>query len=178
MLIQTYNPIWKQHFETIKEVLQSALHGHTIAIEHIGSTSVPGLAAKPIIDIDIVFPADAEFIAIKTDLSKIGYYHNGDQGIANREAFKRNEGLNKHPVLDEIEHHLYVCPADSQELHRHLLFRNYLRRHNWAREEYGKLKYALAKETNQDRKAYALLKELRAKELVESIINRAKEQIK
>ena len=77
MLIQKYKVEWAKDFETIKGVLQGACGENVIRIEHIGSTSVPGLAAKPIIDIDIVYQSNEAFGSIKSALRKIGYFHNG-----------------------------------------------------------------------------------------------------
>ena len=106
MLIQEYNSQWPADFQRIKTILSDALTGIPVSIEHIGSTAVPGLAAKPIIDIDIVLEDRNDFESIKERLAQIGYYHNGDQGIADREVFKRTGALTLHNVLDRIAHHL------------------------------------------------------------------------
>ena len=174
MLIQKYNPLWVQHFKNLKREFQQALQGIFVKIEHVGSTSIIGLAAKPIIDIDIVYWEDDDFAKIKNRLSKIGYYHNGDQGIYDREVFKRKKHPEKHPILDQLKHHLYVCPSDGNELQRHLLFRNFLKENNWAKKEYENIKYQIAEEANQDRKRYATLKEIKAKKWIQSIIDLAK----
>ena len=139
-----------------------------IRIEHVGSTSVVGLAAKPIIDMDIVFPQTISFEAVRTKLEAVGYYHNGNQGIADRDVFKRATGL--HPVFDSIAHHLYVCPEHSAELERHLLFRDALRASEAARIAYQAMKIDIANLANQDRKQYAALKEEKARALVEAIL--------
>lgn len=176
MLIQKYNPLWVQHFKSLKKEFKHALQGIFVEIEHIGSTSVIGLAAKPIIDIDIVYWEDEDFEKIKTRLSAIGYFHNGDQGIYEREVFKRKDLVKKHPILDQLKHHLYVCPSDGNELKRHLLFRDFLRKNETVRKEYEKIKFEIAEEVNQNRKKYAALKELRAKEWIQSIIDLAKNE--
>jgi GrpB-like predicted nucleotidyltransferase (UPF0157 family) len=174
MLIQAYNDNWIGDFNEIKEVLIEALINLKISIEHVGSTSIPQLAAKPIIDIDIVFDASIEFEDIKKGLEKIGYYHNGNQGIPNREVFKRRKMFVIRGVLDAIAHHLYVCPIDSEECQRHILFRDYLMTHEDARIQYQNIKYELAKEANQDRKKYAELKEIKAGNFINTIIEKAK----
>jgi GrpB-like predicted nucleotidyltransferase (UPF0157 family) len=173
MLIEPYNKSWVSDFLTIRRILEEALQQLPITIEHIGSTAVPGLAAKPIIDIDIIFGNEVSFHEIKTRLESIGYYHNGNQGIRDREVFKRAEILAKNDLLDSIAHHLYVCPFHSIELRRHLQFRNYLRTHENARNEYQQLKLAIAADANQDRKLYAELKEERAKLFIENILTKA-----
>ncbi len=172
MLIQEYKKNWIEDFNEISKVLLEALINLQVSIEHIGSTSIPELAAKPIIDIDIIFDKNVEFDEIKTELEKIGYYHNGNQGIANREVFKRSKTAN-HKILDFIVHHLYVCPIDSKELQRHILFRDYLIANKDARIQYQNLKSEIAAEANQDKKRYAELKEITAAKFVNTIIAKA-----
>jgi GrpB-like predicted nucleotidyltransferase (UPF0157 family) len=158
MLIHPYSADWNTHFESIKAVLDLALLGLDITIEHVGSTAVTGLAAKPIIDIDIVYNDSSTFQLIKHALVSIGYFHNGNQGIEDREVFKRD--VTSHlEVLDMIKHHLYVCSADSPALKRHLITRDYLRNNEWAKAEYQQMKYDLAEKAGQDQKVYAYLKE-------------------
>lgn len=167
-LIQPYQPQWAEQFQLIAQSLHHALAGLSIRIEHVGSTAVPGLAAKPIIDIDIVFPHIISFDSIRVKLEAAGYYHNGNQGIADRDVFKRAIAL--HPVLDSIAHHLYVCPENSLELARHLRFRDALRTSEAARLAYQAMKMEIANLANQDRKQYAALKEVKATALVEAIM--------
>ncbi len=172
MLIQKYKESWVNDFNEIENVINEALINLQVSIEHIGSTSIPGLAAKPIIDVDIVFDKSVEFVEIKSRLEKLGYYHNGNQGIPNREVFKRVKLFN-HNVLDSISHHLYACPIDSAELRKHILFRNYLIANEDARIEYQNMKYEIAAEANQDKKRYAELKEVKATKFVNSIVEKA-----
>jgi GrpB-like predicted nucleotidyltransferase (UPF0157 family) len=174
MLLQKYNPKWMQDFQQIKDIVKNALNGLSIRTEHIGSTAIQDLAAKPIIDIDIVYSHPKEFNIIKRRLLHIGYCHVGNQGIPQREVFKRSIDADKNPVLDNIRHHLYVCPADSDEFKRHILFRDFLIENDWAKKEYWLLKLKIAEETDQDHKAYAKLKEEKAKQFIEHIINLAK----
>lgn len=173
MLIQPYDPKWPENFQDIKQIIQEVLTDQIISIEHIGSTAVSGLAAKPIIDLDIVYQSEINFEIIKKGLGRLNYAHNGDQGIPGREAFKRTDGNPEHPILDKIKHHLYACPLNSEELKRHILFRDYLIGNSRARTAYQSLKLEIAKEANQDRKEYARIKELKAKSFVQSIIDLA-----
>lgn len=173
MLIHEYNPNWLQNFNEIKNVINEALINLNVSIEHIGSTSVPELAAKPIIDIDIIFDKNTAFDDVRNVLESLGYYHNGDQGIVNREVFKRAKLLN-HNVLDSITHHLYVCQSNSEELRRHILFRDYLIANEDARIAYQTLKLEIATEANQDKKIYAELKEVKAGEFINRIILKQK----
>ncbi|MFY7909592.1 MAG: GrpB family protein [Emticicia sp.] len=173
MLIQEYQEKWVEDFKAIESVITDALIGLNISIEHVGSTAVPKLAAKPIIDVDIVYGKDVSFETIKKGLEKIGYFHNGNQGIINREVFKRKNRWSKHQILDAITHHLYVCPVDSEELQRHIRFRNYLIANETARTEYQQLKYEIAVAANQDKKQYAALKEVKARTFINDILTKA-----
>jgi GrpB-like predicted nucleotidyltransferase (UPF0157 family) len=167
MLIVEYKPEWANNFAVIKQKLSEKLAGLCIKIEHVGSTAVEGLSAKEIIDIDIVYNED--FQNIKTRLESFGYHHNGNQGITGREVFKRNKETNE-KVLDEIQHHLYVCRFDCLELQRHILFRNYLRKSEEAKFFYMNQKKEIAKESKNDRKAYAELKEIKLNAFINYII--------
>ena len=143
-----YDAAWKQAFETVREQLQAALGDLALAIEHVGSTSVEGLAAKPILDIDVVIRSYDDFAAVVQRLAAIGYIHEGDLGIKDREAFRYE---NK-PHLQK--HHLYVCPQSSAELNRHITFRNYLRSHPQAAARYGAVKAEAAALYPNDIDAY------------------------
>jgi len=172
LLVQKYNPDWKNMFQEIREIIEDKLKDLLITIEHVGSTAVPGLAAKPIIDIDIIYKNETPLSEIVSSLNELGYQHNGDQGIPGREAFKRIPENSTHPILDTIKHHLYVCSEDNDELNRHIVFRDFLLANDWARDEYQTLKLKLAEEINHDHKTYALLKETRATTFIEDIIRR------
>jgi GrpB-like predicted nucleotidyltransferase (UPF0157 family) len=174
MLILEYQENWVNDFNSLKKVFEENISITTIKIEHIGSTSIKDLAAKPIIDVDIVYEESESFKEIKENLLILGYYHNGNQGIIGREVFKRRKKADKHIILDSIQHHLNVCQINCNELKRHLFFRDFLRKNPKEREQYQNLKYEIAEKTNQDRKEYAKLKEVIAKEFVESIIEKAK----
>lgn len=169
MLIQPYNLSWPNHFVSIATVLSSALRAVPVTIEHVGSTAVPTLASKPIIDIDIVFNKPEQFNLIKHALETLDYFHAGNQGIPGREVFKRNSSV-QHKVLDAIAHHLYVCPKDGAELRRHLLFRDALRHSAPFREQYQRIKYALAERAMQNKKRYAQLKETEVRNFIEAVI--------
>jgi GrpB-like predicted nucleotidyltransferase (UPF0157 family) len=119
-------------------MLNQEISKYILDIQHVGSTSVPNLASKPIID--IIHRENTDFEKVKSSLEKLGYYYNGNQGIEGREVFKRY-GKQGHEILDNIMHHLYVCKHDAVELQRHILFRDYLRKDELTRSYYEKLKY-------------------------------------
>lgn len=176
MLIETYTPRWVTDFKDLQGEIQKGLQECEYVIEHVGSTSVPGLASKPIIDIDIIYTDPEHFNKIKSALEKTGYYHNGNQGIEGRDVFKRTgESANK--ILDTIKHHLYVCPINSKALERHILSRDYLRENDWARLKYQQMKYELAEKACQDKKTYQELKELYVNGFIDLIIDPEKNGI-
>lgn len=162
VVVLPYDKKWKQDFIAIKNELVDALGSLVITIEHVGSTSVAGLAAKPIIDIDVVVKADDVNKAIDA-LEGIGYIYEGNLGIEGREAFAY-EGKEHLQI-----HHLYVCPEDSAELKRHLAFRDYLRRHPQDREKYGNVKLEAARKYPDDIDKYIEYKSPVIEEIYASI---------
>jgi GrpB-like predicted nucleotidyltransferase (UPF0157 family) len=141
-----YDPAWPELFQQLAAHVRSALGDVAVAIEHVGSTSVPGLAAKPIIDMDIVVASEREVPAAIERLATLGYVHLGNLGVEGREAFRRPEGS---PV-----HNLYVCPQGSLGLQNHLAVRDYLRTHPEAVQAYSALKKRLAQEFPTDIERY------------------------
>ena len=116
VVVVSYDEAWKNAFEEIKTEIETEIGDLIIGIEHVGSTSVEGMSAKPCIDIDVIIKDYSVFGEIVRKLGAIGYIHEGDLGIQDREAFKYADK----PHL--MTHHLYVCPRDSEELHRHIVF--------------------------------------------------------
>ncbi|MDU5596302.1 MAG: GrpB family protein [Lachnospiraceae bacterium] len=133
VVVEKWNPKWKDEFERIVDSLGEDVIYNSVKIEHVGSTSVEGLYAKPIIDLDIVIEND-KFAIIKELLNKKGYEHEGDLGIEGREAFSYS---GKEELMT---HHLYVCPKDSKELFKHITFRDFLKNNSALASEYSKVK--------------------------------------
>lgn len=146
IIVEDYKTIWKDEFIKIKNELLSVLSGKVLSIEHVGSTSVEGLCAKPIIDIDIVI--DKNFEEVKRLLETIDYIYEGDLGIHGRYAFKYS---NK-PHL--MIHHIYVCNKDNEELYRHITFRDYLRNNKKERDTYSEIKKKMALKYPNDIDSY------------------------
>jgi len=136
VIVEAYNPDWVDHFKAIKASIEPSLLGLAIAIEHVGSTSVPGLAAKPIIDIDVVIADSSGLDSVIEKLATLGYEHRGNLGIEDREAFKKQQAI--------YRHNLYVCPEHSISLRNHLCLRDSLRKDAALKAEYTELKYRLA----------------------------------
>ena len=138
VVVLPFDRAWKNDFEQIKAEVQSAIGDLIIAIQHVGSTSVEGMSAKPCIDIDVIISDYSMFDAVVAKLADIGYIHEGDLGIKDREAFKYTDKTHLQ------KHHLYVCPKYSKELHRHITFRDYLRSNPDAVKKYSKIKETAA----------------------------------
>lgn len=166
--IEVYKPHWARGFLELKSVLCRKMGSLVLAIEHVGSTSVKGLGAKPILDIDIVIENNGAFLLVIEELEKLGYYHQGNLGIEGREAFGRKDNLVpwSEKKRDWMEHHLYVCPQYSKELIRHLAFRDYLQSHPQIAKEYEQIKRNLAA-SEKYRESYTLGKS----EFVEKVLD-------
>lgn len=157
-----YDPRWPLWFAEIRGRLTPYLAEVPHRIEHVGSTAVPGLAAKPIIDVDVVVPsADLVPTAIAR-LAAAGYVHEGDQGITGREAFAL-------PPDAVHYHHLYVVVGGNKAHRDHVLLRDHLRADAADRERYAARKRELAHLLTTDRSAYVTGKGA----LVEEMIARA-----
>ena len=170
-VIQKYDPEWPSMFEKIKTEIVGNIKTCS-NIHHVGSTSIPGMYAKPVIDIDIEIEDLSKFAGISEELAKIGYQHEGNQGIDNREVFKRKEGFDNR-VLDSTYHHLYVCTKDSEEFKRHILFRDYLRMHEEYVKKYNDIKMEILSECGDNRKEYVRIKEENYKWFFEDVINKS-----
>lgn len=145
IVVSPYDPTWPQHFEQLRARVWPAVTPWAQSMEHVGSTSVPGLAAKPVIDADVIV-ADVDALARCIDaLAPQGWTHLGERGIAGRHAFSR--------VPDLFPHNLYVCVAGSLGLRNHLILRDHLCAHPEDARAYGALKRALAEQTS-DMDAY------------------------
>ena len=134
VIVTPYNAAWATEFERIKKELAAALGDLALGIEHVGSTAVEGMSAKPCIDLDVIIKDELALSEVVSRLASIGYVHEGDLGIKGREAFKYTDK----PHL--MSHHLYVCAQNSAELHRHLTFRDFLRGNPEAVEQYSRVK--------------------------------------
>jgi len=152
IIVADYSPEWPLVFEKLRQVYWTFLGDLMTDIQHVGSTSVPGLAAKPVLDIDLIIDDDTTLAAVISRLESLGYEHRGDLGIPNREAFARTS--EKTPLDGSgrtwLRHNLYCCPRDSLALRNHLALRDYLRAHPDKAAEYGEIKKRLAEEVHGD----------------------------
>ena len=167
-----YNPEWKIWFDELRAQIWSHVSDVALDMIHVGSTSIPGMSAKPIIDIDIVIQSSEDLSEIISRLVKLGYIHVGDLGITGREAFN----LDGTPIYP---HHLYVCPSDSEALRNHLLLKKHLSENPASFKRYNDLKLGLSKsvvslEEYWKSKTFLILEFLRA----EGMSNEALDEIK
>ena len=157
------DPAWSVKYEEEKEKLLAVLKENAIAIYHIGSTSVPGLAAKPVIDIMAAVRSLEAVDAQADDFLRLGYEYLGEFGIAGRRYLRRGG--------DERTHQVHIFHMDDWDnISRHLAFRDYMRTHENARAQYAQLKKELAQRFPYDIDSYcdgkdAFVKKLEAQAL-------------
>lgn len=166
IVVEPYNPKWKEEFLKIKAMLMPYIGDLIIDIVHVGSTSIEGLAAKPIIDFNIIIDSYDIFPLLEKELKKLGYEHDGDGGIKGRERFRRTF------KNEFMAYHMYVCPKDSTEHLRQIAFRDYLRENKKSATEYANLKMHLAEQYPHDIDNYVKGKS----DFVEDILLKASSQ--
>ncbi len=161
--IADYDPEWPTQFTDLADRVHAAFaDGPQIAVEHVGSTSVIGLAAKPILDLNVIVRSQSDISEAIVRLATLGYVHQGDLGIIGREAFHSPNGA--------TAHHLYLCAADNAEHRRQVAFRDFLRASRDTVESYSALKRTLAVRYGADRRAYNEAKT----EFIEAVLEKAR----
>jgi GrpB-like predicted nucleotidyltransferase (UPF0157 family) len=164
--VVTYDPDWPHQFETIRRHLTPALVGIAAWIEHVGSTAVPGLLAKPIIDIDVVVREAADVPQAVERLEAIGYLHRGDLGVQGREALSET-GAGPFTLA---YHHLYVVVEGTKAHEDHVGFRDYLRAHPERAAAYGARKVEVAHLiTAESRDEYVEAKSLSVEQVLQRV---------
>jgi GrpB-like predicted nucleotidyltransferase (UPF0157 family) len=148
IVVSDYDPAWPGRYASLRQPVAAALGELASEIQHVGSTAVPGLAAKPTIDICVLLRSAGDLPAAIERLAEIGYAHEGDFGVTGREAFATPPGCTTH------DHHLYVCHPGWPGWRHQLAFRDYLRAHFGAACAYAALKRTLAALHRDDRAAY------------------------
>lgn len=145
--VTDYDPLWKRKYEKESLLIKDILMDNCIAIYHIGSTSVEGLAAKPIIDIMVAVKSLEKVDRTAADFSKIGYEYLGEFGITGRRYLRKGG--------DERTYQIHIFQAEDWiNIGRHLAFRDYMRTHKQARDEYTKIKKELARKFPYDIDGY------------------------
>ena len=160
-----HDPDWENSYEALRHRLSALLGRHAVDIQHVGSTSIRGVAAKPILDVDVLIDRRAWPDVLEL-LRGAGYEHRGDLAIAGREAFAAPSTA--------TAHHLYVCISGTPEWDRHLRFRDYLRSHPAVAADYVRLKRRLAVAHRGDRAAYTEAKG----EFIEQVLAAAEAELR
>jgi GrpB-like predicted nucleotidyltransferase (UPF0157 family)/GNAT superfamily N-acetyltransferase len=162
-----YDPAWPDLFRTEADRIRDALGELAIRIEHVGSTSVPGLWAKPVIDIQVSVPSLEPIAAYEERLSSVGYAH------LELDEFDRVYPFFRRPAEWPSTHHIHLCESGSYLEAKHIAFRDYLRVHPEEGARYVELKRSLAARhhgrTQESRESYSLAKT----DFVESVLRRA-----
>ncbi len=165
--IVPYDPAWPAMFEAEAERIRQTLGELSLRVEHVGSTSIPGLAAKPVVDIQVSVASLKPRGIYLESLARLGYRH-VDVG-----PFDLVYPFFQKPAEWPCTHHVHLCVAGSEEERRHLAFRDYLRRHPPVAAEYVALKHQLAAAhhgaTHESRERYSLSKS----EFITSVLERA-----
>jgi GrpB-like predicted nucleotidyltransferase (UPF0157 family) len=169
ILLVEYNPAWPQRFEEERGRILAAAGEYIEAIEHVGSTSIPGLVAKPIIDI-LAIVRDLSLVEHCVEpLARLGYGYLGECGIAGRHYFRRPNTDN---WLERIAQ-IHMCTPEGREGRRQRLFRNYLRAHPEVAQEYARLKQANLERLGSHPDAHTLYPDAKT-EFVESVLAKAR----
>ena len=145
--VTDYNPAWPEAFEREAAALRAVFGDLLVAIHHVGSTAVPGLKAKPVIDIMPVVTDIRAVDALNGQMAALGYEAMGEGGLPGRRYFRKGGDVRTHNV------HVYE-QSNTAAIDRHLAVRDYLRRHPDAAAQYGEVKTALAQRVNHDIEAY------------------------
>lgn len=164
ILVADHDPAWASWFEQLRARIWPAVSAVALRLEHVGSTAVPGLAAKPVIDLDVVVADRLGMPPVIERLVGIGYEWRRDLGIEGRDAFRF---LGPEPLP---RHHLYLVVDGSKPHLDHVLLRDLLRRDDESRDRYAALKRRNAELADGDMERYVELKH----DLVTELLERAR----
>ena len=145
--IVEYDPEWPMVFEREAKAILEQCRPWITDVHHIGSTSVPGLAAKPVLDMMPVAVNPDEGAKAVSKMTALGYLYRGDNGIPGRFYFDRVVG-------GRTVAHVHMFPASHPDVRKHLVFRDHLRAHADVARDYERLKRTLASKYRDDRRAY------------------------
>ena len=148
IIVVPHDPAWASAFDAARDELHRAVGPALLEVHHIGSTAIPGIHAKPVIDMLAMVVDLAELDAQTLEVKRLGYEAKGEFGIGGRRYFRRDNaaGVRTHQV--------HAFAQGSSHLQRHLAFRDYMRAHPAAAEQYSQLKQKLAAAHPHDMEAY------------------------
>ena len=160
--LKPYNPKWKEIYREESELISTTIHEYLVDIQHIGSTAIPNIVAKPIIDIAVALDSLENIEKIIKPLKEIDYIYRGEQGIPDRHLFVKGG--------EEFRtHHMHIMHKSHYEWKKHLFFRDYLLNHPEEVKKYSELKLQLEKKFKEDRASYTESKS----EFIEIILDKA-----
>ena len=159
--LEAHHEEWHQKFAEERERLLEAIDDHALCIEHVGSTAICGIVAKPILDMMVGIPKFEDGDDCVQPLEKLGYEYKGENGVPGRHFFGKGSPRT---------HHLHMVVIDGKFWMHHLLFRDYLIGNRQIAEEYNRLKLTLAARFPRDRESYTNGKE----SFVERVLREAK----
>ena len=163
--LEKSNKEWKGSFEIEKENLEKIFKGIALKIEHVGSTSIEGISAKPIIDIAVAVKKLNDFEKVRDE-----FYNIKDYSI--KEDSPSDEILVRKGNPEEITHFIHIMEYNSERYKNQILFRDYLRTHEAEMVEYEELKIKLAKKYKNDRKKYTANKN----DFIQKVLKKAREE--
>lgn len=166
--LSKYHPGWKKAFEQAKKAIQKELGERVLGIEHIGSTAIPGMSAKPILDFMVAVDSIDNYEEYIMPLKKLGYEFRRDNRIRNPQEHVL---FSKGPA-DFRTQYLKLTQKNSQFWKESILFRDYLITHSDIAKEYQQLKEKLQTDHSSNRKAYTEAKA----EFIQSIVRLAQEE--
>lgn len=146
VIVTPYQSSWPEAFQEEKEQLKTIFGDRLLAVHHIGSTSVPGLSAKPILDILPVVDSLDGIEAFDAAMEQIGYEAKGEFGMPGRRYYRKGG--------DNRTHHIHLYADGNPKIMRHVVFRDYLRQHPEEVEAYSAIKERLAHQYPEDISAY------------------------
>ena len=166
IVVADYDPAWPASFAQLRDRIWPAIEAHAVRVDHVGSTAVPGLAAKPVIDMDVVVAGDSRVRPVIEALRPLGYQWRGDLGVEGRQALRY--------LSDDLpDHHLYVVVEGNDAHLDHVLLRDLLREDADARERYGSLKRQNVDLAAGDMDRYVALKH----DLVQELLSEARDRL-
>lgn len=158
VVIVPYDPNWVRTFQAEADEIRRILGQEVVAVHHIGSTSVPNLSAKPIVDLLVVVRDIEKIDAFNEMMSRLGYLAKGENGIPGRRYFIKGDEVHR-------THHIHIFQTGHPDIERHLNFRDYLIAHPEEAQAYGRLKQELARRFPTDIDSYIAGKDEFVKEI-------------
>lgn len=161
-----HNPNWKKLFEKEKDILLQKFPNKILEVSHGGSTALPTIPAKPILDMFARVASLSVADTMKEELERLGYEYLGEEGVPERRLAVKGSSETR-------THHLQLVEENSKEWKNHIILREYYLQHPEVALQYAKLKQRLAKQFPEDRKSYTSSKDA----FIKSVLNKAQAEL-